>query len=431
MFFFTACSEEDLIADLNPIEDGKEPISDLPYSEIPSKEYIIDLAHWDIPSNRKDPVKTTDNLQAAIDWAVGEGYGKIRLPKGHYLIGKYGHEVYQEGIKLKSNMAFLLDKDAIIEMAPNDKWNYAAIQVRNKQHVVISGGTVLGDRYNHKYTPRESDGRSDHDEGHLITIEGGECDYVTVDNIALGRANGDAILLVYEVNHINILNNNMFDTRRTGVGIVGAANVLIEGNEIHHTKGTVPQFGINIESMQYKTEDIVIRSNHFHHNRGGDFVNGDGRNVLFENNILEQGEGSEYIDGPLVYRKNTDLTIRNNEITMLSASVNTRLGILMYSNDNPKTNPATTYIYENTLNGCGMYMYKSADLKIYDNHLINGRMAFTDMENLTLENNKVEYPNVGMAFLIMRVSGSASGNTLNDEPFEIPLSSEPWSNITD
>jgi len=115
--------------DENETETGtevgeKDPITVMPYSQIPDKDYIIDLERWDIPNDGTDPVKTTDNLQAAIDWASAEGYGKIHLPAGHYLIGKLGNAVFQRGINLKSNMAFLLDKDAIIEMAPNDKWNY-------------------------------------------------------------------------------------------------------------------------------------------------------------------------------------------------------------------------------------------------------------------------------------------------------------------
>lgn len=407
-----------------------EPVSSIPYAEIPGDEYIIELDRWDIPNNRTSPEKTTDNLQAAIDWAVSEGYGRIHLPAGHYLIGKYGNDIYQAGIELKSNMAFLLNKDAIIEMAPNDKWNYCAIAVTEKVNVVISGGTILGDRDRHTYTTR-SDGSKAHDEGHLICIQN-ESEYVTVENMVLGKANGDAILLVGQkgegssVKHIHIKHNNMVDNRRQGISIVGGEDVLIERNEIHHTKGTSPQFGIDVESLSYNSEDITISNNYFHNNRGGDIVNTDGKNVIVEYNILEQGEDSEYIDGPLVYWKKGDLTIRNNEITMRTVSVNNWNGIIMYSNDSPKTNPATTYIYDNTCNNCGFYMYKGADLVIRDNILKNGHLAFKEMSNLTLENNQVEHTSECWAYRFLQVSGTASGNTYNGEAFDIPLRAEPW-----
>ncbi len=424
--------EEECDPSLVELPEAMDPVVEIPYAEIPSEECIIDLDHWDIPSDGTEPVKTTDNLQAAIDWSVEEGCGIVRLPAGHFLIGKYGNDVYQAGISLHSNMAFLLDKNAIIEMAPNDKWNYSTVTVREKSHVVISGGTILGDRYGHTFEPSDSGGVA-HDEGHCITVSH-ESEYVTIENTTLTRATGDGILLVASgsedssVWHIDIRNNNIFNNRRQGVSIVGGRHVLIEGNEIHHIRGTAPQFGIDVESLSYYSGDITIRSNHFHHNRGGDIVNTDGRNLLIEDNILEQGEGNErYIDGPLVYYKNSDQTIRRNEITMLTPSVNLWHGIIMYSNDNPKTNPETTFIYENTLIDCGFYMYKSADLEITDNYFTGGHMAFSEMSNLTLTNNSFENSShFPWIFSFKEVTGTAEGNTHNGEPVEVPLSDEPY-----
>ncbi len=415
----------------NPFNGIMDPISSIPYPEISSNSYTIELERWDIQNNRSNPEKTTDNIQAAIDWAVNEGYGIIKLPKGHYLIGKYGNDIYQAGIELPSNTAFLLDKEAIIEMAPNNKWNYCAIAVRNKSHVVVSGGTILGDRDNHIYTPRNSDGSTVHDEGHLICIEG-ESKFVTVENLTLAKANGDGILLVgsseeiQKLTDIIIKRSNFSDNRRQGISLVGSANVIIEKNEIHHTKGTSPQFGIDLEGAGRINENIIIKDNYFHNNKGGDIVNTDGKNVLIERNILTQGEENQYIDGPLVYWKNADMTIKNNDITMRTVSVNNWNGIIMYSNDNPKTNPATTFIENNILNNCGMYMYKGADLVIKNNLMNHGHLAFKEMTNLTLENNEVSHDNTCWAYRFLQVSGNATGNTLNEEFFDIPLSNTPW-----
>lgn len=407
-------------------------ITVIPYSEIPTKEYIIELDRWDIPNNRTASEKTTDNLQEAIDWAITEGYGVIKLPKGHYLIGKYGNDIYQKGITLKSNIAFLLDKEAIIEMGPNNKWNYCAISINNQSNVVVSGGLILGDRDNHIYKARPSDGSKVHDEGHLICIEG-KSNRVTVENITLAKANGDGILMVgspkgeeQELKDIIVRNSNFSDNRRQGISLVGSSDVLIEKNEIHHTKGTSPEFGIDLEGAGRINKNTIIRQNYFHHNTGGDIVNTDGRNVLVEENILKQGEGSRYIDGPIVYWKNADWTIRNNQITMITTSVNNWNGIIMYSNDNPKKNPATTYIHDNILNNCGMYMYKGSDLVIKNNYMNHGHLAFKEMKNLRLEDNVVEHENTCWAYRFLKVSGFASGNTYNNEPFEIPLSSVPW-----
>ena len=416
----------------NSVVGPMEAISEIPYGSIPAKEYVIDLVKWDIPSNRSNPVKTTDNLQKAINWAKEQGFGKIILPKGHYLIGKEGNEIYQAGISLKSNMALLLDKDATIEMAKNNKWNYCAISVRNLQHVVISGGTVIGDRDNHIYTPRK-DGATAHDEGHLICIEG-ESQFVTIENTVLAKANGDGILTVgskkgepQKLTDVVIRNNNFADNRRQGISIVGGKNILVEKNEIHHTKGTEPQFGIDLEGAGRINRDIIIRNNYLHHNTGGDIVNTDGRNVLVEGNILTQGEGSRYIDGPLVYWDKADMTIQNNNITMLTTSVNNWNGIIQYSRGNLEANLNTTYILNNVCNSCGFYMYRGADLVIKNNYLKRGHLVFKEMDNLILENNKVEHPSKCWAYRFLEVTGDASGNTYNGKPFEIPLEEdEPY-----
>ncbi len=416
-----------------PFDGPQSAIERIPYPEIPSNRYCIELARWDIPSNRSEPTKTTENLQSAIDWAIGQGYGEICLPEGHYLIGKEENDIYYGGIELSSNIAFLLDQNAVIEMVPNDKWNYCAIAIRNNAFVVVSGGTIIGDRDNHDNVPRASDGATAHDEGHLICIEG-DSESVTIENMVLAKANGDGVLMVgsaagqeQRLRDININRNNFSDNRRQGVSIVGGKNILIENNEFHHTNGTAPEFGIDIEGAGRINDSIVIRTNYFHNNRGGDVVNTDGKNVFVENNILLQGNDSEYLDGPLVYWKNASWTIRNNDITMRTVSVNNWNGIIMYSNDNAKINQDTTFIHNNTLNKCGMYMYKGADLSIKNNTMLEGHLAFSEMDNLILESNSVEHPNECWAYRFRQVSGTAEGNTYNSVLFDIPLQQNtPW-----
>ncbi len=393
---------------------------------IGTNTYEIDLEVWEISNLRQSPVETTDRIQAAIDWAITEaGYDNVLLPAGHYLIGKYGNDIYQAGITLHSNMGFYLDKNAIVEMAPNDKWNYCAIAIRNKENVVISGGMIIGDRQRHIYTPRSGNNSVVHDEGHLICIEGSSKN-VTIRKKSLGRANGDGILIVGNggtdspVEEVVIEESNFFENRRQGISIVGGKNILINSNEIHHTRGTSPQFGIDLEGAGRTNQAITINGNYFHHNRGGDIVNTDGSGVIIEDNTLEQGENNRYIDGPIVYWKNSDQTIQRNQITMFSTSVNNWNGIIAYANSSPKTNPKTTFILENTCNMCGFYMYNSHDLVIRRNTAIH--LAFKNFSNLLIENNDITSYWYCWPYRFLNVTGSASGNTRNGQVYEVPLS---------
>jgi len=416
----------------NRVVGPMDPITKIPYSQISSQTYTIELARWDIPNNRTQAEKTTDNIQAAIDWAVAEGYGIIRLPAGHYLIGKYGNSVYQAGIELHSNMAFLMDKNAILEMAPNDKWNYCAIAVTKKSHVVIAGGTIIGDKDEHTYTPRSSDGKTNHDEGHLICVQT-LSEYVIVENMILEKATGDGVFLIAwggdgsSVKHITIRNNNIGSNRRQGISVVGGSNLLIENNEIHHTKGANPGYGIDVESVNFTSRNVTMRSNYFHHNRG-DILSFDCLDCIIENNVLEQGEGSTYLDAAILYWNKSNLTIRNNVITQISQSVNNWNAVVMNSYGHDKTNPATTYIYNNTCNNCGFYMYTGKNLMVRDNILNNGHLVFQDFTNLNVFNNTITHDtkSINWAFRLRQIKGNASGNTYNGETHHLDLKNDSY-----
>lgn len=396
-----------------------------------ANEYAIELDRWGIPSDRSEPVKTTDKLQAAIDWARDQGFTRVRLPAGHYLVGKEGNAIYQAGIVLHDDTEYVLSDNTILEMATNDKWNYCVISINSKSNVIVRGGTIIGDRATHIFTPRVRDGAIAHDEGHGICI--GRSSRVLVEKMRIRNLTGDGLLLVTEVEDVTIRNNNISNNRRQGVSVVGGTRIKIENNEIHHISGTSPQFGVDIEGAGRVDKDILIRKNYFHHNKGGDIVNTSAKNAFIIDNVMTQGTpGPEhrYIDGPLVTWERTDNVIAHNQITMFNGSVNGRLGYIQYSGGRDN-NPQTTYVHDNVCNGCGMYMYRAGDADIRRNKFNGYFLALADFKNATVIDNEVTYgppgtPRYCWNYRIRRTTGTGSGNTLEGEPFQLPLSSKPW-----
>ena len=391
----------------------------------PGEQYDIDVSQWDIPNNRSQPVKTTDQLQAAIDSAKAQGFNRIAIPAGHYLIGKYGNAIYQKGIELKGNTELILQPGAILEMATNNKWNYCVIAVTGQSDVVIRGGTIIGDRATHIYTPRASDGKTAHDEGHGICLQSGTS-RVLVENMTLRDLTGDGALLVTNVSDVTFSNNQIHHNRRQGISIVGGTRIEISGNEIHHIRGTSPQFGIDIEGAGRIDRDILIRNNYFHHNRGGDIVNTSGRNVFIVRNRLEQGQGNRYVDGPIVSWHRTDQVIARNTITMTSGSVNGQLGYIQYSGGGSKGHNRVTYVHDNVCHGCGMYMYRSADADIRNNRFLGYFLALNEFRNATVINNEVTSSLYCWSYRIRSTTGEARGNSYNGAAVTLPLSSRPW-----
>ena len=395
-------------------------------------DYTIELSRWNIPSNGTQSVRTTDQLQAAINWAVDQGFSKITIPNGHFLIGKNGTFNYQAGIVLPSNIELNLSPNTLLEMATNNKWNYCVIAVTGKTDVTIRGGTIKGDRNTHIFTPRPRDGKTAHDEGHAICLQSGT-KRVLVENMRIHSVTGDGLLLVTEIEDVTIRNNNIHNNRRQGVSVVGGQRIAIVNNEIHHIRGTAPQFGVDIEGAGRLDRDILIKRNNFHHNRGGDIVNTSGKNVFIVENSLHQGrqgDNHRYIDGPLVTWERTDNVIAHNTITMLNGSVNGRLGYIQYSG-NRDNNPNITYVHDNVCNGCGMYMYKAADADIRRNKFHGYFLALADFKNATVIDNEVTYgppgsPRYCWNYRIRNSTGKASGNKLEGRAFDLPLSSRPW-----
>ena len=397
-----------------------------------SNEYIIELGRWNIPSNRSSAVSTTDNLQAAIDWATEHGFNRIVIPNGHFLIGKYGNDIYQRGIELDSDIQLVLSSGTILEMVANNKWNYCVIAINGKSNISVQGGTIRGDRDNHIFTPRARDGATAHDEGHGICIQSGT-NKVLVKDMLIEKLTGDGLLLVSEVQDVTIRNNEIRNNRRQGVSVVGGTRIAITNNEIHHIRGTSPQFGIDIEGAGRIDKDILIRKNNFHHNRGGDIVNTSGKNVFILENVLHQGtqgDDHRYIDGPLVTWERTDNVIAHNTITMLNGSVNGSLGYIQYSG-NRDNNPQTTYVHDNVCNGCGMYWYNAADVDIRRNEFNGYFLALANVQRATVIDNHVNYgppgtPRYCWNYRIRESTGTASGNTLEGDAYNLPFSTTPW-----
>lgn len=410
---------------------GQGPWADSILPTIPDKQCTIDLQQWGIYNDGTHPVETTDGINQAIEAAVNEGCGRVILPTGTYLVGKKGYDHYTSGIVLQSNMALVMDEQTTIQLTPTDTWAYCIVAVTGKKNVGIYGGSIVGDRDEHNFV-------TEGEEGHCVCIEN-ESEFVEVNGVTIRDPIGDGILIVGQgeagssCKHITVRNSEIARGRRQGISIVGGTNVLIENNEIHHIEGTAPQFGIDIESLSYKSADIIIRNNDFHHNAGGDVVNCDGRDVLVENNTTFDGDGNQYSDGAIVYWKNVNMTIRGNHITMLQGSWgNGRLGIIGYSHDGERTNPKGNFVEGNTCVGCGMYMYKDSNLSVTNNVVQRSFLIFSEIDGLVLQDNAVEDVDPNWAYLFTDVTGRASGNTLNGEPVEFPLSDdEPFTNYTE
>ncbi len=413
---------------------GDRPTAVLPDEH--TNEYVIELERWQISNNAQDPVETRTRINDAIRWARDNGYDKIVIPPGNYLVGEATNDAYSAGIELEGDMTLELADGAVLQMAPNDRWNYCVVSVNSNSNVTIRGGEILGDRDQHDYGNPEGTG---HDEGHGICVWTA-VDRVLIEDIELHELTGDGVLIVgtkgsdstqeKPTTNVTIRNSEIHHNRRQGVSIVGGYNIVIEGNHIHHMQGTSPQFGIDIEGAGRRDQDIHIFRNVFDHNAGGDFVTSTGHNVWFEENSLTQCQTDDagvydpsltcdlekQIDGPIILWKETDNVILNNRIRMSLRTVNGFWGILGYVSGSAKSatrdNPVGNYIAGNTLYDAGIHMAHNMRYFVANNTIHNGLMLGFNLACTRLEDNHINRT-ASENYKLRDVAGVATRNFLN------------------
>jgi len=218
----------------------------------------VDIRDYGAVAN--DGVDDTEKIQQAIkDTPQG---GTLYIPAGTFLINpafqgpnQWGAIVDRMGIYPHSDMTIILHNDAVIQAIPTAEGNYSVISFVNVNNVTLAGGQVRGERYGHLGSTGEH--------GRVLGIWS-SMDIELVNTI-ISDAWGDGIYVWDDSsnnsNNIHLCNVIVKNSRRQGIGIVGADNVLIENSKILDSSGTSPESGINCEpNPGQQVTNVVIRN---------------------------------------------------------------------------------------------------------------------------------------------------------------------------
>lgn len=232
--------------------------------------------------------------------SLDEDCNTVYIPAGTYMINAETH------IRLKRNMNFIMSPDAVIKAIGNSGRSYDIIYANNIGNVTISGGNIVGERYEHKGTSGEW--------GMGIGIY--DSTDIKVTGVNISECWGDGIYLgshheedsIAGCDQITITDCNLHQNRRNNLSIVCADNVMVDHCSFNDANGTLPELGIDIETNNPKNpcEHITISDSTFDGNAqgsmsiitsaddvnisgctlNGTFVNYAGTNVAISNSVI-------------------------------------------------------------------------------------------------------------------------------------------------
>lgn len=220
----------------------------------------------------------TRALQKAIDEVAGTG-GTVYVPAGTYLVQAAGNK----RLVLGSTMTLKLADKAVLKMIPTSAPAYSILRIRRAKDVNVIGGTLHGDRKEHK-------GREG--EWGMGIIIGPESERVTISGVTARHMWGDGFYLA-DGKDIALCSVVAEHNRRQGLSIIAANRVLVTNSVFRDTRGTPPSAGIDLEpdKPDQRISNVRIEHSKLIDNAGGGVLiagkKGEVSNVEILHNLFE------------------------------------------------------------------------------------------------------------------------------------------------
>lgn len=277
-------------------------------------------------TNRKN-FQTAINISKELGATIFEtdtfdAYIKIDPPSNN------SADLAKSGISIPSNFHLKMTDNTFIRVQPNNSPWGGLINVYLSENVMITGGTLIGDRYEHDYSDvfdLHGHSRGTHEWPGLLVTSGAKD--ITIDNITLKSSTGDGFIAGSAAHrtiagtkwnqNIKLINSNIIDNRRNNISITDGENILIKnnkildagkgrdkldasGNIIYSSAGVNPRYGLDVEPyveyadftfesrIQFEwAEDITIIDNTFKGNLAGSIIVFSGDDILIEGNFSD------------------------------------------------------------------------------------------------------------------------------------------------
>ncbi|MFI1773531.1 DUF5060 domain-containing protein [Thalassobellus citreus] len=404
-----------------------------------TKVYTFNPVEWNIKQGvvtDAEALENTKNINLALlDYKqTGKEVFEIGSLDAYFKVDVYSTNRQKNtrvSIKIPSNTHFKMSSDTFLRVQPTAAPAYTLLSATREDNVLITGGNLIGDRYEHDYSPVNDDKgrqRNEHGYGFLIWFIGTH--NAVVDGVytfgSIGEnischgttvRNRDGTIKMGERETYNLLIKNCIidEARRNGISCLDGTKIIIdncdfintgkgeqaydvEGNRIFSSSGTPPCYAIDLEVYRERDDDgtlletskltdIVIKNSHFTGSGKGDIDLYTVSNVLIENN---------YFESWIANIAANDIIIRNN--------------VFIGNNNTGKTPSKYAILLKSNINDLGEEM--NYNYKIYNNLITGYFNAFT----LSGDNYDV-YNNVISDFQSGLMIGALSNSKIHDNVY--------------
>lgn len=176
-------------------------------------------------------------------------------------------------IKIKSNT--IVELNGTISLMPNNYKGCSVMEVRDASNVQIHGnGIIVGDQNNHL--------GEDGEWGHGLNIINSR--NVKITHLRVENCWGDCIYVGNESRDILITHCVLSSSRRQGISVTSASNIIITNCAIDNIRGTNPQYAIDIEPNENESVlNVIIDNLEINNCYGGLMVYGRHKGCIIDN----------------------------------------------------------------------------------------------------------------------------------------------------
>jgi hypothetical protein len=180
----------------------------------------------------------------------------VLIPDGIYRVGveKSDH------LKLNSDMTLKLAPKAVLKAFPAKSGNYVLLDIAEATNVTVTGGTLEGERFEHK-------GKSGEGGMGIRILRGAKG--ITISGVTAKNMWGDGFY-VKSASDVTFCAVTAAGNRRQGLSIIDADNILVTNSVFRDTHGTRPSAGIDMEPdrRDQKVSGARILNSQFIDNQG-------------------------------------------------------------------------------------------------------------------------------------------------------------------